>query len=127
MTKALIIEDSGRVREILTSMTASLGYDVQAVADAQAGVEATEPFEPDVILLDWDLPSSGALDYLTGLAECSLQPKPMVILMATENEPRVFALARAAGASHYILKPFERGDLASVLKKAGLPVETRAA
>ncbi|MEE4213216.1 MAG: response regulator [Parvularcula sp.] len=127
MTKAIVIEDSARVREILTEMVVDLGYDVTAVSCALDGVQASEAADPAVVLLDWDLPSSGALDFLAGLAESQLRVKPTTILMATENEPRTFALARAAGASHYILKPFDRSDLAAIFERAGLPVASRAA
>ena len=126
MRRCLVIEDSDSVRNVVQEAMAAFGYDVTTAADAASGLKKIGDEVPEVVLLDWDLPSKGALDFLTGIAESTHQPKPTTILMATENEPRVFALARAAGASFYILKPFDRQDLADVLKRAGMPASVAA-
>ena len=53
-----------------------------------------------MVLLDWDLPSMGALDFLRGVGNMPEEEKPAIILCATENDPQQFTLAKAAGAAH---------------------------
>ena len=123
MPSCLIVEDSERVREVLVRLTGELSLEaIEADGPAAAASRLGEQ-NVDVILLDWDLPELGALDVLTAVAEAQLQPRPDIVLLATENEPKQFALARAAGATHYLLKPFDRSDLQNVLEKIGVQTE----
>jgi two-component system chemotaxis response regulator CheY len=48
------------------------------------------------------------------------EEKPTVILCATENDPQQFTLAKAAGAAHHILKPFDKTAIASKLTEIGV-------
>lgn len=127
MTTCLVIEDSDRVRAVVMEALTALGLDPVGAAFADDGVSLAQTKAAEVVLLDWDLPKLGALDFLTKLAKGALPAKPTIILMATENDPKQFSLARSAGASHYVLKPFDRDDLALVLERAGFSVKREAA
>lgn len=126
MARCVVIEDSDRVREIAVDILKSLGLDAEGAADPASGVDRVIIRQPELVLLDWDLPKLGALDVLSSLAEKGMVRKPTVVLMATENEPKQFALARAAGATHYVLKPFDADDIADIVSRCGIQV-TRAA
>ncbi|MEM9810897.1 MAG: response regulator [Pseudomonadota bacterium] len=126
MVRSVVIEDSDRVREITCELLGRFGYEAVGAPDPATGVSYCYDHRPELILLDWDLPQLGALDVLTGLAEAGLTPKPTVILMAAENDPRQFALARAAGASFYVLKPFDADDFARALERAGFEISQAA-
>ena len=123
MATCLVIEDSERVRELVANMARDLSLEVFESSDAASSAQMLKDHKPQVVLLDWDLPELGALDVLTAVAEAQIQPRPDVILLATENEPQQFVLARAAGANHYLLKPFERDDLAEVLEKCRIEIQ----
>lgn len=126
MQTAVVIEDSVRVREIAVGLLADLGFMAYGAEGVEDGLAKMAEVKPDLILLDWDLPNLGALDVLTGTAEATL-PRPLTILMATENDPGQFSLARAAGASSYILKPFDRSDFTRALRQAGVELQQGAA
>ncbi|GGY40210.1 response regulator [Parvularcula lutaonensis] len=123
MARSVVIEDSSRVRGIAIELLGRLGIEAEGIATAKEGASFLIEYKPDLVLLDWDLPKLGALDILTAMAEAALSPKPKVILMATENDPKQFALARAAGAARYILKPFDADDLRAALRGAGVNVD----
>lgn len=122
MADCVIIEDSDRVRDIAVSLVEGFGLSVLSAAEPKRGAKLVKDKDPKVVLLDWDLPKLGALDVMSSLAETGHLHKPKVILMAAENEPKQFALARAAGATHYVLKPFDADDLADVFEKAGIAI-----
>ena len=126
MQTCVVIEDSVRVREIAVGLLADLGVVAYGARDSVEGLAMMAEVKPDVVLLDWDLPGHGALDVLTGSAGAVL-PRPLTILMATENDPKQFALARAAGASAYILKPFDAHDFAHALRQAGVDLSEAVA
>lgn len=120
MKSCLVVEDSALIREITVRIAEDLGLSAADAETPQEAIEKSRAAAPDVILLDWDLPSLGALDVLHGVGALEIDPAPVVILMATENDPQQFVLAKAAGAAHYVLKPFDRDAIAAVLTKAGV-------
>lgn len=113
MKTCLVVEDSDIVREITARIAADLGYDAQEAENAVSGLEMARDNAPDIVFLDWDLPSMGALDFLRGAA--TLDQRPPIILCATENDPQQFALAKSAGAAFHLLKPYDSAAVRKVL------------
>ena len=117
MMRCLIVDDSEAMREIAGDHLRALGHradEATSAADAVAAMEQT-PGRYDVVLLDWDLPSLGALDVLRAAA--AMDARPAIVLCATEHDTRQLSLAAAAGAPHHVLKPFDRTALACVLDR----------
>jgi two-component system chemotaxis response regulator CheY len=124
MKTCLIVEDSNVVREIALRILNDLSITVKEVETAAEGLVACEAEKPDVVLLDWDLPSLGALDFLRGVGELAAEARPPIVLCATENDPQQFMLAKAAGAGRHILKPFTRAELETVFAEIGVSKST---
>jgi len=120
MKTCLIIDDSDLVREITVRIVTELGLKPAEAISATEGVEICRGDKPDVVLLDWDLPSMGALDFLRGVGGFVPEDRPAIVLCATENDPQQFSLAKAAGAAHHILKPFDRASIEACLVGIGV-------
>ncbi|MHA7873744.1 MAG: response regulator, partial [Hyphococcus sp.] len=106
-----------------------LGLETAEAETAGGAIEYCREHKPAVVMLDWDLPSMGALDFLRGAASLAQEDKPAIILCATENDPQQFTLAKAAGAEHHILKPFDKAAIQEKLGEIGLvdPVKSLSA
>jgi two-component system chemotaxis response regulator CheY len=118
--KCLIVDDSDVIREIAARIIKDLGLEALEAETAAVAVAFCRDQKPDVVLLDWDLPSMGALDFLRGAAELAPGDRPEIVLCATENDPQQFTLAKAAGAANYILKPYDRFVLQEKFAELGL-------
>ena len=116
----LIVDDSEIIREIAARIVGKLGLEAPEAENAAYAVEYCGEHKVDVVLLDWDLPSMGALDFLRGVGNMPEEEKPAIILCATENDPQQFTLAKAAGAAHHVLKPFDKHSLEVALREAGI-------
>lgn len=116
----LIVDDSEVIREIAVRIVTDLGVDASEAENAAAAINHCREHKPNAVLLDWDLPSMGALDFLRGAGELPPDQKPEIILCSTENDPQQFTLAKAAGAAHHILKPFDKTSIAQKLQEVGL-------
>ncbi len=116
----LIIDDSEVIREIAARIVTDLGLRAVQAESAPEAIEVCSENKTDVALLDWDLPSMGALDFLRSAAELPEEKKPVIVLCATENDPQQFTLAKAAGAAHHILKPFDRAAVEAAFAEAGV-------
>jgi two-component system chemotaxis response regulator CheY len=120
MKSCLVVEDSAVVRQIGVRIVQSLGLTTRDTSSAAEAVELCRTQKPDVVLLDWDLPTMGALDFLRGIGSFDADQRPPIILCATEHDPQQFVLAKAAGAAHYILKPFDKETVAAKLAEIGV-------
>lgn len=118
--RCLVVEDSDVIREIAIRIAAELGLDAEGAENAAGAVEYCCEHKTDVVLLDWDLPAMGALDFLRGASELDETMRPEIILCATENDLQQFTLAKAAGARHHILKPFDKEAVAFKLAEMDL-------
>lgn len=115
----LVVDDSELIREIAIRIVTDLGLEADGVVNASQAIEYCREKKPAAIFLDWDLPSMGALDFLREAAALEGE-RPAIILCATENDHQQFVLAKAAGAAHHILKPFDKGVIATKLAEIGL-------
>jgi two-component system chemotaxis response regulator CheY len=120
MKTCLILEDSELIREIASRILKELSVTPAEAESAAKGLDQCRASKIDAVMLDWDLPAMGALDFLRGAAELLPEQKPVIILCATENDPQQFTLAKAAGAAHYLLKPFDKGTVGAKLAEIGL-------
>lgn len=120
MKTCLIVEDSPLIREITARLVRDLGFSPREAARAIEGVMECKHATPDVVLLDWDLPQMEALEFLKGVAELPPESRPTIVLCATEHDQQQFTLAKAAGAAHVLMKPYDGRLIAEKLAEIGL-------
>lgn len=120
MATILVIEDSEIIRSIMRRIFEGLGHEVIEAEGPAAAIDLCVSEGPDIVFLDWDLPSLGALDFLRDMNATAPEGRPKTVLCLTENDPRQIALARAVGAPYHILKPFDPSVLHTVLLQAGV-------
>jgi two-component system chemotaxis response regulator CheY len=116
----LIVDDSRVVRKVAVRIIEDLGF---SCLEAENGVVALEKCNhdmPDLILLDWNMPSMSGLEFLEHLRLMEQGAKPFVILCTTENEVGQIDRALKAGANEYIIKPFDRDLIIEKLKSLSL-------
>ena len=113
----LIIDDSKSVRNYVEEILAKDGFCVSTATDGFSGLESINNHNPDVVLLDVEMPGMSGIEVLNILRP--EQPLFSIILFTTRSslENRVQGLN--SGADDYIIKPFEEGELLARVR-AGL-------
>ncbi len=109
MTTILVIEDDRALREGLVLNFELQGYQVDAAADGEEGMQKAFGLRPDLIVLDIMLPGWSGLDILTELRDRN-ENVPVLILSArgsTDNKVEGLNI----GADDYLAKPFELSEL----------------
>lgn len=120
MTKTcLIVDDSKVIRKVARHILESLEFSVSEAEDGRAALDACAVSQPDVILLDWNMPVMNGMDFLRALGERG-GDRPKIVFCTTENGAAHIRAAIEAGADEYIMKPFDREMLASKLKIVGV-------
>ncbi len=109
MPSILIIEDDKSIRLALEFALTREGYEVSAVADGMAGLDAAQTADPDLILLDLMLPKLSGLEVASTLRSRGIET-PIVMLTALDSE-RDKISGLDAGADDYVTKPFSTAEL----------------
>lgn len=90
----------------------------QVVATASNGLEAVKKYKelkPDFVTLDLVMPQMGGIQTLVLLKK--IDPEAVVIMVSSMSGKDKILECAKAGASHYILKPFEEEKVVEVLNK----------
>jgi putative two-component system response regulator len=107
----LVVDDLPANRELLIARLESLDYNVREARDGIEALEAIEAEEPDLILLDVDMPR------LDGIAVCErLKAHPTrrlipIVILTASHDPQQRLRGIAAGANDYLSKPFDANEL----------------
>ena len=114
----MVVDDDQAVRVLLTRYLEMEGFQVDQVPDGGAALATITASQPDLVLLDLNLPSADGLDILTRLRRDSEVP---VILLTARGSEADRILGLKLGADDYVVKPFSLGELtariASVLRR----------
>ncbi len=121
---ALIIDDSGEVRIILTRYLKNFGFEtVDTADDGISGVEKAKLLKPHIVVLDGMMPK---LDGLRALPEIKKESPNTVVVICSSISDKVKVLQfKDAGADFYLLKPFDREKFDEVMRQAIEIIEHR--
>lgn len=118
MTYCLIAEDNRGLRTVMRGLLSDLGFEVGEAANGLEALESCRARMPDAMLLDWNMPVMDGLEFLAELGEAGHRPKIIFCTSGAESAPIVRALS--AGASEYLIKPFDKDLLVSKFEALGL-------
>ena len=111
--KILVVEDEKAIADILEFNLKKEGYAVICAYDGEAGLDAAESENPDLILLDVMLPKMDGFEVCKAVRKTSNVP----IIMVTAREEEVDkVLGLELGADDYITKPFSMRELMARIK-----------
>nr|WP_295884476.1 response regulator [uncultured Devosia sp.] len=108
MKSCLIVDDSSVVRKVARRILENMDYIVEEAEDGQDAFDKCRQEMPDAILLDWNMPIMSGLEFLKLLRAYVGGDKPHIVYCTVENDIGAIALALKAGASDYMMKPFDR-------------------
>ncbi len=114
----LLIDDHPMLRTGVKQLI-SMAPDITVAGEAsngEQGIELAESLDPDLILLDLNMPGMNGLETLDKLREKTLSGRIVVFSVSNHEEDVVTALKR--GADGYLLKDMEPEDLLKALQQA---------
>jgi CheY-like chemotaxis protein len=125
---ALVVDDSAAVRELLVEHLTEIGFEVEQAAEGSIALSriAAKP-QPAVVILDWSMPDMDGLEVLRRIRADARSADVPVIMVTTDAELPFMEEAMAAGASEYLLKPFDAQSVLEKLLLLGVDPEMRRA
>jgi two-component system chemotaxis response regulator CheY len=124
--RALVVDDSRSMRTIIIKQLKELGFEVY---EAENGHEAMSRLHEvkniQLVLLDWNMPEMDGLEVLSLIRAEPAYKEVRVMMVTTESEMSRVATALEAGASEYLMKPFDREALLEKLILLGMDPSTQ--
>ena len=121
--RVLVVEDEPSARGLLVAILEDDGYQVRAVADGAAALEAVKTFRPDLALVDSGLPGINGAEVARRLRQAG--DLPIIFVTGADTAADIHGAFRM-GADDYILKPFDPEELSwrvqAVLRRSGRAV-----
>ena len=120
----MIVDDEEAARYGMRRALTTLGYNITEAGSAEAARALLKQTEPDLLLLDVNLPGMSGLDFLREIKSANGNA-PLVIIVTAHGSERMAVEAVKAGAHDYLSKPFEVDDLRLVVKNAAETLQLR--
>ena len=118
MTKTVLtVDDSRTMRDMLHLALSEVGYRVLQAVDGLDGLAVLEGESPDVIVTDINMPRMDGFGFIEGVRKDSRHRATPILVLTTESDGAKKARAREAGATGWIIKPFNPAKLVDALRR----------
>ena len=118
MKQVLVVDDSATIRRMVMSSLRALDH--VAFQEAGNGLEAIEKLATDhidLVILDLNMPDMHGLEVVAFMRKHATFGQVPIIVLTTRGDDDSRAAAVAAGATHYLTKPFDPAALADIARR----------
>lgn len=115
----LIVDDDAGLRDTISRMVASVGYDVASVEDAPQAIASVAQHAPDIIITDIYMPAGDGFELLNWLRNHGLSI-PVIAMSGSvsgNGEYDQLSVAQNLGAAAVIDKPFRQSKLVETIDR----------
>jgi two-component system chemotaxis response regulator CheY len=113
----LTVDDSATIRDLLLSELSGLGYRVTQAEDGIHGLEKLALEPPDLIITDITMPRMDGIGFIQSVRGDERYKSTPILVLTTESDPDIKDRAKRAGATGWIVKPFDPRKLAEAIRK----------
>ncbi len=113
--KILVVDDEPQIRRMMRTTLTSSGYQVDEAMTGEEALEKLRSYQPDLILLDLNMPGMGGLEACRAMREGSDVP---IVILTVRNAEKEKVEALDAGADDYVSKPFGMQELLARIRAA---------
>lgn len=113
----LTVDDSRTMRDMLLLALSQAGYRVVQAVDGVHGLEVLQGETPDAIVTDINMPRMDGFGFIKGVRQSGLHRATPILVLTTESDAEKKSRARQAGATGWIIKPFNADKLVDALRR----------
>lgn len=115
--KILAVDDSASMRQMVTFTLKGAGYDVEEAADGQQGLDKAKGCKFDLVISDVNMPVMDGIALIKELRTLPDYKFTPILMLTTESTSDKKQEGKAAGATGWIVKPFNPDQLLETIKK----------
>ncbi len=117
MKRILIVDDSVSIRQMVEATLKTADYQVTAAKDGLEAFNLCKTQRFDFVLTDQNMPNMDGLTLIKSLRGLPSYARTPIVVLTTEASDQMKAQGRAAGATGWMVKPFEPLKLLEIAKK----------
>jgi two-component system, chemotaxis family, chemotaxis protein CheY len=117
MQSILAVDDSASMRQMVAFTLKGAGYNVIEAADGQEAFDKARGAKVDLVLTDQNMPKMDGITLVKNLRGLPSYNGTPILILTTESSDEMKAKGRAAGATGWLVKPFDPGKLLAVIQK----------
>ncbi|HUN91719.1 MAG TPA: response regulator [Burkholderiaceae bacterium] len=117
MHSILAVDDSASMRQMVSFTLKGAGYNVIEAADGQEAFEKAKGQNVDLVLTDQNMPRMDGITLVKSLRALPTYSRTPMLILTTESSDEMKVKGKAAGATGWLVKPFDPNKLLEVIKK----------
>ena len=117
MRSILAVDDSASMRKMVAFTLTSAGFHVVEAVDGQDALDKAQHHAIDLVLTDQNMPRMDGLNLTKKLRENPKFKTTPILILTTESSDQMKMAGRAAGATGWLVKPFDPARLIEVIQK----------
>ncbi len=117
MQSILAVDDSASMRQMVAFTLKGAGYNVIEAADGQEAYEKAMKHSVDLVLTDQNMPGMDGVTLVKNLRSLPTYTSTPILILTTESSDEMKSKGRAAGATGWLVKPFDPTKLLEVIRK----------
>jgi len=117
MQSILAVDDSASMRQMVCFTLKGAGYHVIEAADGQEAYEKAMTQSVDLVLTDQNMPRMDGVTLVKNLRGLPTYTSTPILILTTESSDEMKSKGRAAGATGWLVKPFDPTKLLEVIRK----------
>lgn len=115
--RILTVDDSASMRALLLHALTAQGFAVEQAGDGQAALEWLASNDVDVVITDINMPVLDGYGLIEALRSGTRHRDCPILVLSTESTDEKKQRARDAGATGWIVKPFDADRLATAIRR----------
>jgi two-component system, chemotaxis family, chemotaxis protein CheY len=117
MHSILAVDDSASMRQMVTFTLKNAGFNVVEAVDGQDALDKTHGREFNLVLTDQNMPRMDGISLTKKLRENPRFKTTPILILTTESSDQMKQAGRSAGATGWLVKPFDPAKLVEVIGK----------
>lgn len=113
----LTVDDSASIRQMVSFTLKSAGYEVVEAIDGEDGLNKAKAKAADLVLTDQNMPKMDGITLIKTLRGLPQYRSTPILVLTTESSDAMKTAGRSAGATGWLVKPFDPTKLLEVIKK----------
>ncbi len=117
MTKILVVDDSNSIRDMVCFTLKSAGYETVEANDGQQGLNKAKMGSFDLVISDVNMPNMDGITLCSELRKLPSFKFTPILMLTTESSGDMKQRGKAAGATGWLVKPFNPEKLIATIKR----------
>ncbi|WP_257170848.1 response regulator [Bradyrhizobium sp. SRS-191] len=115
--KILTVDDSKTMRDMITFTLRKAGFDVAEAEDGKAAINVLGGSKFDLIITDLNMPNMDGISLIKNVRAGSSHRTVPILILTTESDGTKKADGKAAGATGWLVKPFNPDQLVELVHR----------